>query len=63
MSMQSKRTVEDVALASEIMQLPNTEGFVKRATAPDWWRVRFSYVNYPERVTAFEPSSTLRTER
>lgn len=63
MSMQSKRTVEDVALASEIMQLANREGFVKRATAPDWWRVRFPYVVYPERVVAFEPSSNLRVTR
>ena len=37
-SMQSKRSLEDVALASEITQLPNREGFVKTATAPDWWR-------------------------
>ncbi|PNB45881.1 type IV secretion system protein VirD4, partial [Pseudomonas sp. FW305-130] len=62
-SMQSKRSVEDVALASEIMQLPNREGFVKRATAQDWWRVRFPYVSYPERVAAFDPSGTLRVER
>lgn len=41
MSMQSKRSVEDVALASEIMQLPNLEGFVKRATRSEWVRVRF----------------------
>lgn len=41
MSMQTKRSVEDVALASEIMQLPNLEGFVKRATRPEWVRVRF----------------------
>jgi type IV secretory pathway TraG/TraD family ATPase VirD4 len=42
-SMQTKRSVEDVALASEIMQLENLEGFVKRATRPEWVRVRFSY--------------------
>lgn len=41
MSMQTKRSVEDVALASEIMQLQNLEGFVKRATRSDWVRVRF----------------------
>lgn len=60
MSMQSKRVVEDVALASEIMQLSNREGFVKRATAPEWWRVRFPYVAYRERAATFEPSSTSR---
>ncbi|WP_254602951.1 type IV secretion system DNA-binding domain-containing protein [Sphingomonas bacterium] len=54
MSMQSKRSIEDVALASEIMQLHNREGFVKRATESDWWRVRFPYVNYPLRVQGFE---------
>lgn len=42
-SMQTRRLVEDVALASEIMQLPNREGFVKRATDPRWKRVRFPY--------------------
>ena len=63
MSMQSKRSVEDVALASEIMQLANREGFVKRATAPDWWRVRFPYVGYPERIAAFEASSNLQVVR
>ncbi len=56
-SMQSKRTIEEVTLASEIMQLPNREGFVKRATASDWRRVRFGYVAYPERVAAFEPAA------
>ena len=54
MSTQTKRALEDVALASEIMQLRNREGFVKRATAPDWWRVRFSYVAYTERTNRFE---------
>jgi hypothetical protein len=43
MSMQTKRSVEDVALASEIMQLVNLEGFVKRATRTGWVRVRFSH--------------------
>ncbi|WP_293970152.1 type IV secretion system DNA-binding domain-containing protein [Sphingomonas sp.] len=55
MSMQNKRMIEDVALASEIMQLPNREGFVKRATNSNWRRVRFSYINYPQRVATFEP--------
>lgn len=53
-SMQSKRTVEEVTLASEIMQLPNREGFVKRATRAEWLRVRFDHVNYSDRVAAFE---------
>jgi len=61
MSMQSKRTVEDVTLASEMMQLPNREGFVKRATSPNWWRVRFPYVTYPERAAAFDFSPQSRT--
>lgn len=43
MSMQTKRSVEDVALASEVMQLYKMEGFVKRATKPEWVRVRFPY--------------------
>ncbi|MDB5737346.1 MAG: type secretion system protein VirD4 [Sphingomonas bacterium] len=53
-SMQSKRTVEEVTLASEIMQLPNREGLLKRATAPGWRRVRFAFIGYPERTVAFE---------
>jgi hypothetical protein len=50
MSMQTRRTVEDVALASEIMQLGNREGFVKLATGPRWVRVRFPYKVYPKCV-------------
>lgn len=50
MSMQTRRTVEDVALASEIMQLGNREGFVKLATGARWVRVRFPYTNYPKSV-------------
>lgn len=52
-SMQSKRTVEEVTLASEVMQLPNREGFVKRASRPAWRSVRFPYVSYPDRVPTF----------
>lgn len=55
MSMQTKRTVEDAALASEIMQLANREGYVKRATSRHWVRVRFPYAEYHERVRPFEP--------
>ncbi len=62
-STQTKRAVEEVALASEIMQLANREGFVKRASAPEWRRVRFAYIQYPLRTAAFEPSSALRVER
>lgn len=62
-SMQSKRAIEDVALASEIMQLANREGFVKRATAPEWRRVRFPFVNYPERVIAFVPDNATFVRR
>jgi type IV secretory pathway TraG/TraD family ATPase VirD4 len=49
-SMQTRRSVEDVVLASEIMQLGNREGFVKRATSAQWARVRFPYVRYPARM-------------
>ena len=56
-SMQSKRTVEEVTLASEIMQLPNRSGFAKRATTPGWQRVRFPFVVYAERIQPFEPFS------
>jgi len=52
-SMQSKRAVEDVMLASEIMQLPNREGFVKRATAAEWRRVSFAFVKYSQRFPPF----------
>lgn len=50
MSMQTKRSIEDAALASEIMQLGNREGFCKRATSPYWTKVTFPYVSYPHRV-------------
>ncbi|MEO8723933.1 MAG: type IV secretion system DNA-binding domain-containing protein [Sphingobium sp.] len=55
MSMQTRRTVEDVALASEIMQLGNREGFVKLATRPQWVRVRFPYIDYPRRIFRIKP--------
>ena len=55
-SMQTRRTVEDAALASEIMQLPNREGYLKRATSPRWARVTFPYVDYPARGSPFEPA-------
>lgn len=62
MSMQTKRSIEDAALTSEIMQLANREGFCKRATGPDWTKVTFPYVRYPDRVAAFElrPSDLFR---
>lgn len=41
MSMQTKRSVDDVVLESEIAQLSKLEGFVKRATYPRWVRTRF----------------------
>lgn len=40
-SIQAKRTVEDVVFASEIMQLQKLKGFVKRAEKPNWVGVRF----------------------
>jgi hypothetical protein len=43
MTLQPRRSVEEVVLPSEIMQLPNREGFVKRAGSPLWRRVRFPY--------------------
>jgi hypothetical protein len=54
--MQSKRAVEEVTLASEIMQLPNREGFMKRATNAAWRRVRFAYITNDIRIRAFEPA-------
>lgn len=62
-SMQSKRTVEEVTLASEIMQLPNREGYVKRATAAEWRRVRFAYLNYPPRILPFINNDGFSTTR
>lgn len=56
MSMQTRRVVEDVALASEIMQLPNLEGFVKRASASAWQRVRLSHAEYLQRVVPLDLS-------
>ena len=53
MSLQTKRSVEDAALASEIMQLPNLEGYCKRATSPRWSRVRFPHVGYPDQTDSF----------
>lgn len=61
-SMQSKRTTEEVTLASEIMQLPNREGFVKRATMPKWNRIRFAYVTYVQQVPPFEPAPSLNSQ-
>ncbi|MDX3901620.1 MAG: type IV secretion system DNA-binding domain-containing protein [Sphingobium sp.] len=52
-SMQSKRTVEEVALASEITQLRNRQGLVKRATAAEWRRTQFPFIEYSSRVPAF----------
>ena len=57
--MQTRRTVEDVALASEITQLPNRAGLLKRATGSDWRRVSFPYVAYVERVPPFDPSDVM----
>ena len=42
-SVQSRRSVDHPVLASEIMQLPSCEGFVKRASEPRWHRVRFPF--------------------
>ena len=55
-STQTKRSVEDVALASEIMQLGNREGYCKRATRPGWSRVSFPYVSYRDRTVPFNPA-------
>lgn len=54
-SMQTKRAVEDVALASEIMQLANRQGFLKLGTQPRWQNVRFPFVAYSARIAPFEP--------
>ena len=52
-SMQTRRAVEDTALASEIMQLSNCEGYCKRATRPRWTKARFPYVDHMQRVPPF----------
>lgn len=66
-SMQTRRSVEDVVLASEITQLGNCEGFVKRATIPDWIRVRFPFAGFGKRVAPLEhladPSRELNDHR
>jgi hypothetical protein len=36
----------DNLFTSEIMQLPDREGFVKRAGSPDWTRVKFPYQDF-----------------
>jgi hypothetical protein len=43
-------------LTSEIMQLPNRQGYVKRATASNWQRTTFGYVEYAPRVERFVPT-------
>ncbi|QBE92483.1 type IV secretion system protein VirD4 [Sphingomonas paucimobilis] len=58
-SMQTKRNVEHAVLASEVMQLANREGYVKRATSPRWVRVPFPHVKYPARISPFEPAASL----
>jgi hypothetical protein len=60
LSMQTKRSVEDVALASEIMQLANREGYLKRASDPRWSKVSFPYVDYPELAPSFLPVERIR---
>lgn len=55
MSTQTRRSIEDAALASEITQLGNLEGYCKRATTPGWSKVRFSHFEYPARVAAADP--------
>jgi len=42
-SLQNRRTVDRAVLASEVTQLPDREGFVKRASDPRWRRVRFPF--------------------
>lgn len=56
MSMQTKRSVEDAALASEIMQLGNREGYCKRATSPHWTKVTFPFLRYADRIRPFDPA-------
>ena len=58
-STQTKRAVEDVALASEIKQLANREGYVKLATRATWETVRFPFVAHSSRVVAFEPRDAI----
>jgi type IV secretory pathway TraG/TraD family ATPase VirD4 len=56
-SSQTRRSVEDAALASEIMQLHNLEALVKRASSPKWVRTKISIREYPKRVSSFEPAN------
>jgi len=67
MSVQTRRSAEDVVLASEITQLGNREGFVKRATIPGWIRVRFPFADFGKRVAPLEqladPSRELNDQR
>lgn len=55
MSMQTRRTIEDVALTSEIMQLSNREGFVKLASRAQWIRVRFPFKPYSRSAEPLMP--------
>lgn len=52
-SFQSKRLIEEAILSSEITQLPNRHGFVKRATSAKWQRVKFEYSMHARRVSTF----------
>jgi len=62
-SMQTRRAVEDVALASEITQLRNCEGFVKRGTRARWHRVRFHHVSYEKHAEPLSITVPLRQPR
>lgn len=59
-SMQTRRAVEDVALASEITQLRNCEGFVKRGTRARWYRARFHHVTYQKHAEPLSITIPLR---
>lgn len=61
-SMQSKRAVEDVLLASEVTQLANREGLLKRATSPQWRRVRFPFEAFSVRVPALDPNRPVQAK-
>jgi type IV secretory pathway TraG/TraD family ATPase VirD4 len=44
------RSIEPAIMASEIERLPDLEGFLKFASAPDWRRVRLEPVSYATEV-------------
>ena len=57
-----RRLREPAVLDSEIMQLPDCNGYLKLATRPEWLRTRFRPVEFPRRVEPFAPTKQVRLE-